>query len=135
MNTQFSMPEAGCRIAITFAFPSYVLGHEGINETTITGIVEKATKFTPPNFVRLVTDFDSPVRIREIPLHRVTAIEYNDGRIADREVAKDDTRTWVVEGSRGSKYTVIRTKHLWTCTCPGFQFRKTCKHITELKNA
>ena len=135
MNTQFSMPEAGCRIAITFAFPSYVLGHEGISKTTITGIVEPATKFTPPNFVRLVTDFDSPVRIREIPLHRITGIEYNDGRAAGREVAHDDTRTWVVEGSRGSRYSVVRTKNSWTCTCPGFQFRKNCKHITELKNA
>lgn len=135
MNTQFSMPEAGCHIAITFAFPSYVLGHEGINETTITGIVEKATKFTPPNFVRLVTDFDSPVRIREISLHRVTNIEYNDGRAAGLETAKDDTQTWVVEGSRGSRYTVVRAQHAWTCTCPGYQFRKTCKHVTELKNA
>lgn len=135
MNTQFSMPEVGCKVAITFAFPSYVLGHQGINETTITGIVETATKFTPPNFVRLVTDFDSPVRIREIPLHRVTKLEYADGRGADKEAAKDDTQTWVVEGSKGSRYTVVRSRNIWTCTCPGFQFRKTCKHVTELKNA
>jgi hypothetical protein len=135
MNTQFSMPEVGCKVAITFAFPSYVLGHQGINETTITGIVETATKFTPPNFVRLVTDFDSPVRIREIPLHRVTKLEYADGRSADKEAAKDDTQTWVVEGSKGSRYTVVRSRNIWTCTCPGFQFRKTCKHVTELKNA
>ena len=135
MKTQFSMPKTGCKIAITFAFPSYVIGHEGVNETTITGIVETATKFTPPNFVRLVTDFDSPVRIREIPLHRVTKLEYADGSTAAQEAAKDDTRTWVVEGSRGSKYTVVRSRNIWTCTCPGFQFRKTCKHVTELKNA
>ena len=135
MNTQFSMPEVGCKVAITVAFPSYVLGHEGVNETTITGIVESATKVTPPNFVRIVTDFDSPVRIREIPLHRVTDIKYADGSAAIKELAKDDTRTWVVEGSRGSRYTVVRSKHIWTCTCPGYQFRKTCKHVTELKNA
>ena len=135
MKTQFSLPQAGCKVAITFAFPSYVLGHEGISETTITGIVETATKFTLPNFVRLVTDFDSPVRIREIPLHRVTKLEYADGREAGKEAAKDDTRTWVVEGNKGSKYTVVRSRNIWTCTCPGFQFRKTCKHVTELKNA
>ena len=135
MNTQFSIPQTGCKVAITFAFPSYVIGHEGVNETTITGVVETATKFTPPNFVRLVTDFDSPVRIREIPLHRVTKLEYADGRSASREAAKDDTRTWAVEGSRGSKYTVVRSKNIWTCTCPGFQFRKNCRHVTELKNA
>jgi hypothetical protein len=135
MNTQFSIPEAGCQIAITFEFPSYVIGTAKVNKSTITGVVEKATKFTPPNFVRIVTDFDSPVRIREIPLHRVTNIEYVDGRVARLEAARDDTHTWVVEGSRGSKYTVVRSKNFWTCTCPGFQFRKSCRHITELKNA
>jgi len=135
MNTQFSIPDAGCKIAITFEFPSYVIGTAKVNKSTITGIVEKATKFTPPNFVRIVTDFDSPVRIREIPLHRVTNIEHADGRIANQETVKEDTETWLVDGSKGSKYTVIRTKNKWTCTCPGFQFRKTCRHITELKNA
>jgi len=135
MNTQFSIPDVGCRIAITFAFPSYVLGHQGVNKTTITGIVEKATKFTPPDFVRIVTDFDSPVRIREIPLHRVTNLEYADGRIAIQEAVKEDTKTWSVDGARGSKYTVIRTRNKWTCTCPGFQFRKSCRHIKELQDA
>jgi len=135
MKTQFSLPRPGCKIAITIAFPSYVLGHEGINETTITGVVETATKFTPPNFVRLVTDFDSPVRIREIPLHRVIKLEYADGSEASKETAKDGTRTWVVEGSRGSRYTVVHTQSTWTCTCPGFQFRKSCRHIKELQDA
>jgi hypothetical protein len=135
MNTQFSIPDAGCQIAITFEFPSYVIGTATVNKTTITGIVEKATRFTPPNFVRIATDFDSPVRIREIPMHRVTNIAYADGTVATTEAAKDDTRTWLVEGSRGSKYTVVRSKNIWTCTCPGYQFRKSCKHVTELKNA
>ena len=135
MNTQFSIPDAGCRIVVTFEFPSYVIGAPEVSKTTIIGIVEKATKFTPPNFVRIVTDFDSPVRIREIPIDRVTKLEYADGRDATIESVNTDTRTWSVEGSRGSRYTVIRTRSTWTCTCPGFQFRKSCRHITELKNA
>ena len=135
MNTQFSIPNAGCQIAITFEFPSYVIGSPKVNKTTITGVVEKATRFTPPDFVRIVTDFDSPVRIREIPLHRVTNIEYADGRNAAKQSVNTDTRTWSVEGSRGSRYTVIRTRSIWTCTCPGFQFRKSCRHIKELQDA
>jgi len=134
MNTQFSMPKTGCKVAITFAFPSYVLGHEGINRTTITGVVESATRVTPPNFVRLVTDVDSPVRIREIPLHRITNIEYFNGHIATKESHDNTVKTFTVEGSRGSRYTVIQEKNKWTCTCPGFQFRKSCKHITELSS-
>lgn len=135
MNTQFSVPDAGCKIAITFEFASYVLGSPGVNKTTITGIVEKATKFTPPDFVRIVTDFDSPVRIREIPLSRVTKIEYADGRAVGKEAIKHDTQVYTVAGSKGSKYNVIRNKNTWTCTCPGFQFRKTCRHIRELQDA
>ena len=135
MNTQFSIPDAGCKVAITFEFPSYVIGSATVNKTTITGIVEKATRFTPPNFVRIVTDFDSPVRIREIPLHRVTNIQYADGRQADTQFVLDNTQTWSVEGSRGSRYTVVHTRNTWTCTCPGFQFRKSCRHIKELQDA
>ena len=135
MNTQFSIPDAGCKVAITFEFPSYVIGSATVNKTTITGIVEKATKFTPSNFVRIVTDFDSPVRIREIPLYRITHLEYADGRNATKESVNIDTQTWSVMGSRGSRYTVVRTQSTWACTCPGFQFRKSCRHIQELKDA
>lgn len=129
------MPQTGCKVAITFELTSYVLGHEGPVATTVTGVVDSATRFTPPNFVRIVTDFDSPVRIREIPLDRITEIKYSDGTVPTKETVKDDVRTWVVEGSKGSQYTVVRTKNLWTCTCPGYQFRKSCRHVTELKNA
>ena len=135
MNTQFSIPDAGCKVAITFEFPSYVIGSATVNKTTITGIVEKATKFTPSNFVRIVTDFDSPVRIREIPLYRITNLEYADGRNATKESVNIDTQTWSVMGSRGSRYTVVRNQSTWACTCPGFQFRKSCRHIQELKDA
>ena len=134
MKTQFSLPDPGCQVAITFELNSYVLGHEGPVATTVTGIVDSATRFTPPNFVRIVTDFDSPVRIREIPLYRVTDIKYADGTAAQQEAAEHDIRTWIVEGSRGSKYTVIRSKNIWTCTCPGYQFRKSCRHVQDLKN-
>ena len=135
MKTHFAIPDPGCKVAITFEFPSYVIGSSKVNKTTITGVVEKATRFTPPDYVRIVTDFDSPVRIREIPLASITSLEYADGRSAVKQSVNKDTRTWSVEGSRGSRYTVIRTRSTWTCTCPGFQFRKSCRHIQELQNA
>ena len=135
MNTQFSMPQTGSRVAITFEFPSYVLVGPKVNKTTISGVVETATKFTPPDFVRIITDFDSPVRIREVPLNRITQIEYADGTPASQQAINNETKTWVVEGSRGSRYTVIRNKSSWSCTCPGFQFRRSCKHVQELKDA
>ena len=134
MKTQFQIPEPGSKVAITFEFDSYVIGHEGTMTQTITGIVDQATKVTPPNFIRLITDFDSPVPIREIPVARITNLEYADGSIGGQEVVDNSTCTWVVDGSKGAKYTVIHSQNKWTCSCPGFQFRKSCRHVNDIKN-
>jgi hypothetical protein len=41
-----------------------------------------------------------------------------------------------VEGSNGETYSIEYGKHVpgeyganWSCTCNGFKFRKTCKHV------
>jgi hypothetical protein len=34
-----------------------------------------------------------------------------------------------VTGSKGNTYTVIKEGSQATCTCPGYSFRKTCKHL------
>lgn len=135
MNTQFSKPNPGCKVAITFAFPSYVLGYTGqMNSTRLTGTVLQATKHTPPNCMCLLVT-DSDVAIREIPMERVTALAYTDGSQVEREAVKNDIQEWQIDGSRGSVYNVVRNQSRWTCSCPGFQFRKNCRHVTELKNA
>ena len=133
MNTQFSMPAAGAQVKITFSSSSYVLGNEGVIQTTINGIVESPTKFTPTDYIRLTTDFDSPVRIREIPINKVIVLDYLDGRKAGIEHVKNHFQTWIVKGSQGSDYTVMKDQNSWSCTCSGFQFRKTCKHIKTVK--
>jgi hypothetical protein len=38
-----------------------------------------------------------------------------------------------IDGSKGAKY--ILDKVLCTCTCPGFTYRGTCKHVKELDTA
>ena len=39
--------------------------------------------------------------------------------------------TKVVQGSKGNSYVVTRDGKTTTCTCPGFQYRKTCKHAEQ----
>lgn len=41
------------------------------------------------------------------------------------------TVTKVVKGSKGNEYVVTGSNGKWSCTCPGFQFRKSCKHTQE----
>jgi hypothetical protein len=38
-----------------------------------------------------------------------------------------------VEGSNGKKYYVSELGAKYICTCPGFTFRHTCKHIEVMK--
>jgi hypothetical protein len=35
----------------------------------------------------------------------------------------------IITGSKGNTYTVIKDGPRSSCTCPGFSFRKTCKHL------
>jgi hypothetical protein len=41
---------------------------------------------------------------------------------------------YAMYGSKGDLYTVTDDGRFWSCTCRGFEFRKTCKHIVETRN-
>jgi len=45
-----------------------------------------------------------------------------------------DYKQWTVKGSKGNDYLVIRQKGQYNCNCTGFQYRKSCRHITEVGN-
>lgn len=41
--------------------------------------------------------------------------------------------TYTVRGSKGDVYKVTRrTNGSWFCSCTGFHYRKTCRHIQDL---
>lgn len=41
-------------------------------------------------------------------------------------------KSWRIEGSKGSVYTVEQSPEGYTCTCQGFRFKGTCKHIAQV---
>jgi len=45
-----------------------------------------------------------------------------------------DYKQWTVKGSKGNEYLVIRQKGQYNCSCPGFTYRKNCRHIAEVGN-
>jgi hypothetical protein len=64
---------------------------------------------------------DFPVRV--IPRSWILSI---DGEAYSHAVTAVETKT--VKGSKGQLYTVTLGAKP-TCTCTGFQFRRTCRHI------
>ena len=48
--------------------------------------------------------------------------------------AKDEGQPdrWKVEGSNGNQYTVTKLAGRLHCSCPGFVFRKDCKHTKKI---
>jgi hypothetical protein len=53
--------------------------------------------------------------------------------VVDRD-ATDETPPdrWKVEGSNGNQYTVTKLASGLHCSCPGFVFRKKCKHSKKI---
>jgi len=43
-------------------------------------------------------------------------------------------RSYAVQGSKGNTYTVRDNGGTWTCSCPGFGWRRKCKHVEAQKN-
>lgn len=39
---------------------------------------------------------------------------------------------WTVAGSNGNKYTVTKVGDVFKCSCPGYGFRRKCKHSKKI---
>ena len=74
-----------------------------------------------------MTTGDPKFRVRIIAKSDIISIDGSEARFIAAPVEREIT----VVGSKGNVYTVtIGTKHK-SCTCPAFQFRRSCKHIAE----
>ena len=72
-------------------------------------------------------DNDWPIRV--ITMEFVEDIIILNGSFKDINTG---VKTFEVAGSKGNKYIVTSNNSGWNCTCPGFQFRRQCKHVSEL---
>nr|NDG05683.1 SWIM zinc finger family protein [Oxalobacteraceae bacterium] len=130
MPKQFAQPTPGKSIRVTTRFPDhYYWATSPWQDNTYQGVVGRPDRSVPEGSFMLLTPQDRNMPTRVIALCRVIALEYADGTQARTSDTKDEVRVWQVQGSKGNVYTVTQRGASKTCTCPGFQFRKDCKHV------
>jgi hypothetical protein len=93
-----------------------------------TGVVVRGHKAVGPHQIGLTTD-DPRFTMRVIDLDRIVGME--DSLPAPNVSVK----TYSIQGSKGNTYTVVHDRSAWTCDCAGFQFRRSCKHVDQLRQA
>lgn len=96
-------------------------------EIVFEGTVLKPYKWLNDREFCLTGDSNWPIRV--INMNQVNHIELITGELKTIDL---DSKVWTVSGSKGNSYVVTRNSSKWDCTCPGFSFRKTCKHVSEL---
>lgn len=72
---------------------------------------------------------------RVIPLSWIEDLQVSGASVKIDLPKASQTRVWTVTGSKGDVYTVTQQGSKIACTCPGFQFRRHCRHITEKETA
>lgn len=107
------------------AYASYVHVPE-FNEYT--GTIIRNHKAIKDGQIGLTTgrhDFD----MRVIDMDRIVSVngDLNESLAVMAPVVK----VWEIKGSRGSVYTVTDDNGRRECTCPGFTYRRDCRHIGE----
>ena len=102
-------------------------------EHEITGEILNTIKWLQPDEIA-VTNPKHPNGFSIIHKKNILWIKDLAGKTATVKVSDSGYRQWTVRGSTGNEYLVIRQKGLYNCTCTGFQYRKSCRHITEVGN-
>jgi hypothetical protein len=99
---------------------------------TYAGAVYPRQKWQSPKTLNLTTGMpDFPWR--ELQDAQIVEVRAGDQKITPLIEAVSQDRVWEVAGSKGNVYTVTESAGKRTCTCAGFTFRHSCKHINEVK--
>ena len=99
-------------------------------EHEITGELLNTVKWLTPDEIA-ITNPSHPNGFSILHKRNILWIKDLQGRKATVKI-DSDYRQWTVRGSKGNEYLVIRSKGQYNCTCPGFTFRKNCRHIAEV---
>jgi hypothetical protein len=84
-------------------------------------------KWSKADEIGIVTD-DPGFPLRRIQRQRI--VEVNE-KAVDHTPIKSERVQITVQGSKGNTYVVTKENGKASCTCSGFLYRKSCRHITE----
>jgi len=105
----------------------YANGYVGPEFNNYTGTIVREKFFSSDEIGITTGDPRFPVR----RIHRNRIVEVGGAKL-DYTPVKSDRITKTVQGSKGNTYIVTAENGKATCTCQGFQFRKSCKHTQEV---
>jgi hypothetical protein len=129
--------EVGTEVEVTYRNPQYERRHVYAHSVhipefvTYTGAVYPRQKWQSPTTLNLTTGIKDWTW-RELQDGNIVKVTAKGRDIKIGAPIKTQDRVWEVAGSRGNVYTVTEVSGKRTCTCPGFQFRHSCKHTTEV---
>lgn len=127
----FAKPQVGERILVTTRFTNHLYGARNpFKDDVYVGRVERDFKWLTPTQFVLSTPEDSEMPVRVIDLAYVVDLKGADGSAAKSQ-AVGQKRVVNITGSKGDVYTVVIEAGKASCSCSGFQFRRTCKHVKE----
>ena len=110
-----NIPNIDSNVTVTVKF--------GDTAREYSGTVLKPFRWLTDRQFAMSGDREMPVRV--IDAHYITNLLVHSG--ATRSVSTASVVRQVA-GSRGAVYTVTHDSRGVRCSCPGFQFRKSCKH-------
>lgn len=104
---------------------------EPYSEHEITGEILNSIKWLQPDEIA-VTNPQHPNGFSIIHKKNILWIKDLQGHKSTVKLTDTDYRQWTVKGSKGNEYLVIRQKGSYTCSCPGYTYRRNCRHIAEI---
>ena len=102
---------------------------------------EGGTREDPAAYQKAMNKAQRNAILNLLPIPKTIVEEIQIGQVAPapKEVTDQDVKSWKVRSGTDEEtaYVVkrIRSKdgeEVWTCSCPGYQFRGTCTHIERI---
>ena len=79
------------------------------------------------------------VEVKKVPHQEEQKVPQEEQKLPQEEQPLlDAAGPWSFESSKGDASYVVKfnaSTTMLTCNCPGFKFRRSCKHVKEIQNA